>query len=132
MAFAGSLRYFGLGEINLTNESGESNGVASPNELAVDLSYSLQLSEKFAMGVGARYIRSSLRIPNTDNSGAASSFAVDVSGFFQGEETAYNDFNGRLRMGFNFQNLGPKINYDNSVIAEKTANFLPSNLKLGA
>lgn len=132
MAFAGSLRYFGLGEINLTNEAGDPIGIAAPNEFGLDLSYSLKLSEKFAMGVGARYVRSSLRIPNTDNSGSASTFAVDVSGFFQGEETAYNDFNGRLRMGFNFQNLGPKINYDNSVIAEKTANFLPSNLKLGA
>lgn len=132
MAFAGSLRYFGLGEINLTNESGESTGIVSPNELAADVSYSLKLSDKFAMGVGARYIRSNLKIPAVNNStAAASTFAVDVSGFFQGEEKAYNDFNGRLRLGFNFQNLGPKINYDNATIADKTANFLPANLKLG-
>jgi hypothetical protein len=29
--------------------------------------------------------------------------------FFQSEEIAYSDFNGRWRAGFNFQNLGPKL-----------------------
>lgn len=132
MAFALSLRYFGLGEIELRQTAEDPGNIVKPNELAFDGSYTLKLSPKFSMGIGGRYIRSSLQIPSIDGSvNAASTFAVDVSGFFQGEETAYNDFNGRLRMGFNFQNLGPKINYDSSAIADKTANFLPANLKLG-
>ncbi len=131
-SFATSLRYFGLGEIELTNSNGESLGNVEPNELAVDGSYSLKLNDKFAIGVGARYIRSSLRIPDaSNNASAASTFAVDISGFYQSEEKAYADFNGRLRLGFNLQNLGPKINYDNSQIADKTSNFLPANLKIG-
>ena len=132
MAFALSLRYFGLGEIELRQTAEDQGNIVKPNEFALDGSYTLKLSPKFSMGIGGRYIRSSLQIPSIDGSvNAASTFAVDVSGFFQGEETAYNDFNGRLRMGFNFQNLGPKINYDSSAIADKTANFLPANLKLG-
>ncbi len=132
MAFALSLRYFGLGEIELRQTAEDLGNIVKPNEFALDGSYTLKLSPKFSMGIGGRYIRSSLQIPSIDGSvNAASTFAVDVSGFFQGEETAYNDFNGRLRMGFNFQNLGPKINYDSSTIADKTANFLPANLKLG-
>lgn len=132
MAFALSLRYFGLGEIELRQTAEDIGNIVKPNEFALDGSYTLKLSPKFSMGIGGRYIRSSLQIPSIDGSvNAASTFAVDVSGFFQGEETAYNDFNGRLRMGFNFQNLGPKINYDSSAIADKTANFLPANLKLG-
>ncbi len=132
MAFALSLRYFGLGEIELRQTAEDPGNIVKPNEFALDGSYTLKLSPKFSMGIGGRYIRSSLQIPSIDGSvNAASTFAVDVSGFFQGEETAYNDFNGRLRMGFNFQNLGPKINYDSSAIADKTANFLPANLKLG-
>ncbi len=132
-AFAGSLRYFGLGDIEL-RETGDPNEVprtVNPNELALDLSYSLKLSERFAMGIGARYIRSNLKIAdaNTDAS-SASSFAVDVSGYYQSEEEAYSDFNGRWRMGFNFQNLGPKINYDNDK-NDINSNFLPSNLRLG-
>ena len=130
-AFAGSLRYFSLGEINLTNSNGEPTGTVAPNEFAADLGYSLKLSEKFAMGVTGRYVRSSLKIPDANNdTAAATTFAVDVSGFFEGEEVAYNDFNGRLRLGFNFQNLGPKINYD-STVADKNSNFLPANLKIG-
>ena len=130
-AFAGSLRYFGLGEIELRQQFDDPANVVKPNELALDGSYSLKLTEKFAMGVAARYIRSNLKIPDANqDSRAANTFAVDISGFFQGEEIAYNDFNGRMRLGFNIQNLGPKISYDQS-ISDKTANFLPANLKLG-
>ncbi len=131
-AFAASLRYFALGEIVLTDLNGTILNTIAPNEFAVDGSYTLKLSEKFSLGIGGRFINSNFKIPSVDNSTtAARSFAVDVSGFFQGEETAYNDFNGRLRLGFNFQNLGPKINYDVASVAEKTSNFLPANMKIG-
>ena len=53
-----------------------------------------------------------------------------MSGYYQSEEIAYEDFNGRWRGGFNFQNLGPKINYDLDE-SDEGSNFLPSNLKLG-
>ena len=132
-AFAGSLRYFGLGEIELRQTYDDVPQIVKPNELALDGSYSLKLSDRFAMSVGGRYIRSSLRIPNTDNSNAkpASTFAIDVSGYYQSEEIALSDFNGRWRAGFNFQNMGPKINYDAGTSNDNTANFLPANLRLG-
>jgi len=130
-AFGGSLRYFGLGDINLTNQFGEQLQVVSPNELAVDASYSLKLSERFSMAVAGRYIRSQLKIPDDiGDASAASSFAVDIAGFYQSEEIAYNDFNGRWRAGFNFQNMGPKINYDNDD-NDLNSNFLPANMRLG-
>lgn len=129
-AFAASLRYFGLGDIQLTSNTGEVLNTVSPNEMAFDLSYSLKLSEQFSMGIAGRYIRSALKVQteNVDAS-AANSFAVDVAGFFQSEEFAMSDFNARYRLGFNFQNLGPKISYDGDV--ERSSNFLPSNMKLG-
>ncbi|MFV5686471.1 type IX secretion system outer membrane channel protein PorV [Flavobacterium sp. GB2R13] len=130
-AFAGSLRYFGLGNIELreTGNADEIPRIVSPNEFALDGSYSLKLSEKFSMAVAGRYIHSSLKVAdeNTDAS-PASSFAVDIAGFYQSEEIAYTDFNGRWRAGFNIQNLGPKISYDNT---EFSTNFLPANLKIG-
>jgi hypothetical protein len=130
-AFAGSLRYFGLGDIDLTDGTGQPLTTVSPNEFAIDGSYSLKLSERFAMGIGARYIRSSLKIAgDSGDASPASSFAVDVSGYYQSEEIAMDDFNGRWRAGFNFQNLGPKINYDNDQL-ESSANFLPANMRLG-
>ena len=132
-AFAGSLRYFGLGEIELRQNADDPAQIVKPNELAIDGSYALQLSEKFSMAVAGRYIRSALRIPSGDtgDSKPASSFAVDVAGYFVGEETAYSDFNGRLRLGFNFQNMGPKINYDAGASDDNSANFLPANMRLG-
>ncbi|WP_445456971.1 type IX secretion system outer membrane channel protein PorV [Flavobacterium sp. HNIBRBA15423] len=131
-AFAASLRYFGLGDIQLTNASGDLQNVVSPNELALDGSYSLKLSERFSMAVGGRFIRSNLKIATEGNDAtAASTFAVDIAGYYQSEEIAYEDFNGRWRAGFNFQNLGPKINYDNDRL-EENSNFIPSNMRLGA
>jgi hypothetical protein len=130
-AFAGSLRFFGLGDIELreTGDPNEIPRVVNPNELALDGSYSLKLSERFAMSVGGRYIRSSLRIGDANNDAtAASTFAVDVAGYYQSEEVVYDDFNGRWRAGFNFQNMGPKISYDNDEINN---NFLPANMRLG-
>jgi len=130
-AFAGSLRYFGLGNIELreTGDPNEIPRIVSPNEFAFDGSYSLKLSEKFAMAVGVKYIRSNLKVATeTGDASPASSFAIDVAGFYQSEEIAYNEFNGRWRAGFNIQNLGPKISYDNDEISN---NFLPANLKVG-
>lgn len=130
-AFAGSLRYFGLGNIELreTGDPNEIPRIVSPNEFALDGSYSLKLSEKFSMAVAARYIHSSLKVAtDTGDASPASSFAVDVAGFYQSDEIAYTEFNGRWRAGFNIQNLGPKISYDNT---EFSTNFLPANLKLG-
>ena len=132
-AFAVSLRYFGLGEIELRQNADDPAQIVKPNELALDGSYALQLSEKFSMAVAGRYIRSALRIPSGDSgdSKPASSFAVDVAGYYVGEETAFSDFNGRLRLGFNFQNMGPKINYDAGASDDNSANFLPANMRIG-
>jgi hypothetical protein len=131
MAFSGSLRYFGFGDIEL-RETGDPNEVpviTSPNEFALDGSYSLKLSPEFAMGVSGRYIRSNLKIANaTTDVKPATTFAVDVSGIYQSEEVAYDNFNGRWRAGFNFQNLGPKLSYDNDLLNE---NFIPANMRLG-
>jgi len=130
-AFATSFRYFGFGGIELryTGDPNEPVREVTPNEFALDGSYSLKLSEKFSMAVAGRYIRSNLKIASEEiDASAAGSFAVDVAGFYQSEEIAYTDFNGRWRAGFNIQNLGPKISYDND---DLSANFLPANLRLG-
>lgn len=131
-AFAGSLRYFGLGEIELRQTADEAAQIVKPFELALDGSYSLKLSERFSMSVAGRYIRSQLRIPSGDGDAKpASSYAVDISGYYQSEEDAYGDFNGRWRAGFNFQNMGPKINYDAGTSDDGSANFLPANMRIG-
>lgn len=132
-AFALSFRYFSLGQIDLT-QTGQPGDIQTvkPGEFAVDGSYALKLGEKFSMSVGARFISSNLKLPTDgQTSKAANSFAVDVAGFYQSSEIAFDNFNGRFRAGFNFQNLGPKINYDLGV-TDVGSNFLPANLRLGS
>jgi hypothetical protein len=129
-AFAFSLRYFSLGEIELRDNAYDPANVVKPNELSLDGSYALKLSDKFSMSVAGRFISSSLKIDATNDRTAAKTFAFDVAGFFQSEQTAFADFDGRYRIGFNFQNLGPKINYDANV-SDINANFLPAQMKLG-
>jgi hypothetical protein len=133
-AFGVSFRYFGLGEIELRQNADDPAQIVKPNEMALDGSYALKLSERFSMSVAGRYIRSQLRIPTEGSADAkpASSFAVDIAGYYVGEEAAFNDFNGRLRLGFNFQNMGPKINYDSGASDDNSANFLPANMRIGA
>ncbi|MBO0590537.1 type IX secretion system outer membrane channel protein PorV [Cellulophaga sp. E16_2] len=129
-AFAASIRYFTLGEIELRQFANDPGTTAKPNEFAIDGSYSLKLSETFSMGVGARFISSNLKFPDQAGSAdtkAASAFAVDIAGFYRSREIAYNNFDGRWRLGFNLSNLGNKISYDEG----GQENFLPTNLKFG-
>jgi len=131
-AFAGSLRYFGLGDIEIRDNPDQEAIIRSPNELAVDLSYALKLDEQFSMAIAGRFISSNLRIPESAGGGdarAAKSFAFDIAAFYQSEEIAYTDFDGRWRGGLNIQNIGPKISYDND--PDLSSNFLPSTLRLG-
>ncbi len=131
-AFGGSLRFFSLGDIELRENFDDVARIVSPNELAVDVSYALKLSERFSTSVAFRYIRSQLRIPDGNTDGKpASTFAFDVAAFYQSEEEAYESFNGRWRAGINLQNMGPKINYDDD-LTELNSNFLPANLRIGA
>ena len=130
-AFAVSLRYFSLGTIIFRRDEFDMGMEEKPNEIALDLSYSLKLSQNFSMAVAGRYIRSQLRLQNLDNdASAANGFAFDVAGFYQSDEVAFSNFNGRWRAGFNFQNMGPKISYDNDA-NDLNSNFLPATVRIG-
>jgi len=129
-AWATSLTYFSLGSIELrqTGNPNEQVLIEKPNELAIDGSYSLRLSESFAMAVGLRYIRSdfALRVANS-NLNTVNTFSVDVAGYFQSAEKNYGTFNGKWRGGFNISNIGPRVSFTTG--GQK--NFIPTNLRFG-
>ena len=128
-AFGISVKYFGLGDIDLTDYAGNYTGTVSPNEFYLDGSYALKLSKAFSMGVTMRFILSDLKLgTGNDDATAAKSFAVDLSGYYQSDPIDFKDFEGRYRFGFNIQNIGPKIKYYKS----DEGDFIPTNLKLGA
>jgi hypothetical protein len=127
-AWAASLKYFTLGEIQLTDNSGNEIGKEKPNELAIDGTYAMKLSDTYSMGVTLRYIRSdfALKVENSELK-TVNSIAVDISGYFQSNEDYYGDFSGKWRGGFNISNIGPKVRYTNG----GNENFIPTNLKIG-
>ncbi len=127
-AWGADFKYFNLGQIDLTDNQGNSKGSINPSEFVATGSYSLKLSETYAMGVSLKYIRSNLAFNNTaaNTLQPINSFAVDVSGYYQSLEENYGNFNGRYRLGFNIANIGPKVSY---VPGEE--DFIPTNLKLG-
>lgn len=129
-AFSVGFRYFGMGEVTYREDYNSIGATYKPSEFAIDASYALKLSEKFGMAVTGRFINSNLKLPDTGDGDAssASTFAVDISGFYQSDRMSFSDFDGRWRFGFNLQNLGPKMSYSD----KPTGDFLPANLKLGA
>ena len=127
-AVAATFRYFSSGEIELRETIDQEPLIVKPNELAFDVSYSLKLNDRFSMGVTGRYIRSDLKLQTSiEDANAASSFAVDISGYYQSEEVAYDSFDGRWRGGFNISNIGPKLKYDET----GQESSLPTNFAIG-
>lgn len=124
------LRYFSLGEI----ETGQTPSdfinplIVRPNEFVFDASYALKLSDKFAMAIQGSYLSSDLKLEtSTNDSTAAGTVAVGISGFYESYEVPYSNFSGVWRAGFNISNIGPKLKYED----EGQSDFLPTNLKMG-
>jgi hypothetical protein len=123
----GSLRYFSLGNIELTDATGTRTGNFKPNEFAIDLAFSQKLSENFSLGVATRFINSSIsRVFFNGNAGnAASTFAVDLSAFYRSPEFKLGEKKAIATGGVALTNLGAKIKYSND------ENFIPMNMRLG-
>ncbi|QES93401.1 type IX secretion system outer membrane channel protein PorV [Empedobacter brevis] len=128
-----SIYYFNMGDIELNslgvNNEIVSNGRAKPNEFSIDLSYGLRLTDNYSMAVTGRFIRSDL-FNGINDAGVqpANTFAVDLAGYYQSETMSTNNFDGKLRGGFQISNIGPKLDYSNS---EDNASYLPTTLRLG-
>ena len=127
-ALSMSLRYFSLGDITLMDEFGYPQGSSHPNEIAVDVAYSLMFTEKLSGSVAFRYIRADL------GNGIAqqeiypgSAVSADVAAYYR-TPIALQNTEGTLAFGTNISNIGSKVSYDKKV----TSSFLPTNMRLGA
>ncbi|WP_372919020.1 type IX secretion system outer membrane channel protein PorV [Salegentibacter sp.] len=126
-AFGASLRYFSLGAIETRPTREQEPILVNPNELTVDLSYALRLSDHFAMAVAGRYLHSDLGLQDEADLGAANSFGVDVAAYFRSNQVTYQAFDGQWKAGANISNIGPKMKYDDA----GQENFIPTNFKVG-
>lgn len=123
-----SLRYFSLGEITLVDEFRNNQGTFSPNEFAIDATYSRRFGDNFSLGTTARYIRSNLTTGQIGGSQqkAGSAVAVDVSAFFK-KPTVLFGKDAILSAGLNLSNIGTKMSFAET----QNKRFLPANMKLG-
>ena len=124
-----SFKYFTFGEIDILQNPQDQPLIEKPNLFSIDGSYTLKLSDVFSMSITGRFFSSDLKLKsiNSDSS-STNSFSVDISGFYQSNERAYENFNGVWRAGFNISNMGPKIKYDEFF----SKNYIPTNLKIGS
>jgi hypothetical protein len=126
-----SLRYFSLGEINFTNEQGNSLGTFNPYEFYFDVAYALKLSDHWSAGTALRWIYSDIaqgQVVQGLQTKPGQSGAADLGFYYQGD---YTNIKGGRRQawsaGIALTNLGAKIAYSES----GNSDFLPTNLRLG-
>ncbi len=128
-AITASMRYFSLGNIQFTDNSGQDLGQFRPREFSFDAGYSRKLSDKLGLGLAGRYIHSNLASGASSTSGttykAGNAFAVDLSLYYHGVNQAGEGWN----FGVTLSNLGSKIGYTNDASQK---DFIPANLGLGA
>lgn len=130
-SWSASLKYFSLGDIDILQNPLDIPIIENPNEFTLDASYSLKLSESFAMGVSGRFLMSDVKLQTLDSeTEAATSVAVDIFGYYQSDINSYRNYDGILRLGFNISNLGPKMKYSKANGGSES--YIPTNLRLGS
>ena len=130
-AWSASLKYFSLGDIDILQNPLDIPLIENPNEFTIDVAYTLRLNENFAMSVASRFLLSDVKLQTLDSeTEAASSIAVDISGFYESDIQSYRNYDAIVRAGFNISNIGPKMKY--SKINNGTESFLPTNLRIGS
>ncbi|MCY1520422.1 hypothetical protein D9M68_551980 [compost metagenome] len=129
-AIGSSLRYFSLGQIQLTDEGQQDLGVYSPNEFAIDATYSRRFGEEFSLGTSLRFIYSNLtsgQFSAGQQTKPGTSFGVDVSAYYK-KSTVLLNKDAVFSLGTNISNIGGKLSY----VDGGSKYFLPTNLKIGA
>jgi hypothetical protein len=132
-ALSASFRYFNLGDVVISDYSGNKLTTSHPREYSFDLGYSRKLSDKLGIGLTLRYIHSDLASGdvNGTNYKAGTAFAADVSLYYDGRKRAVDGSNKEGQGwsgGLVLSNLGSKISYTNDATAK---DFLPANLGIG-
>jgi hypothetical protein len=123
------LRYFSLGDIEFTDDNGNSLGQGRPNEFSVGAAYSRKLSDKLSGAVGTHFIYSNLatgqRVEGNEIKPGISGSA-DLSMTYK-TPVKFTKNESEFTFGAAITNLGAKITYTNSI----NRDYIPTNLGLG-
>lgn len=126
----GALRYFSLGEITFTDQSGNYIREFKPNEFELTLSYAFKLAEKHSIGVNGKFAYSNLTgglVTQGTETKAAVAGIADISYAYRTEDINWFKVNGVYSFGLVIANVGNKVAYS----ANARRDFLPTTLRIG-
>ncbi len=130
-AFAASLRYFNMGDIQFTDIEGNPIRDFSPREFAFAATYSRKLSERIGVAISGRFIHSNLSanlvLPNQQESKPGTTGAADIAFYYNNKDLKLAGRPASLAFGVNISNIGAKISYSN----DNEQDFIPTNLRVG-
>lgn len=127
-AVAGSLRYFSCGEIDFRDVNNNELGKYSPNEWAIDATYSRMLGDYLAGAVSGRFIYSHLTQGQTEYSKPGISVAADVGVYYKRPVEWFSSMDADFAWGVSITNIGSKVSYNGS---SERKDFVPTTLRLG-
>lgn len=142
----GHITFLNLGEQEYRGLNNEDLGVFRSYELAVGASYARNVTERFALGTGLRFIYSNLSGgveiggEGGQETKAGTSVGLDLAGLYTFAPFTLGDVPITTRLGFNLANLGPKIGYtigdcnlgaDSTAVQRDCGDPIPTNLRFG-
>lgn len=127
------MRYFDMGSIQFTDNSGNPLINFRPSEFAFGAAYSRKLSENMGVSVTGRFVYSNLSgnfsSGTQQDARPGTTGAADIAWYYRNDK--WIKINGQpamLSFGANISNIGAKISYINA----GTADFIPTNLRIGS
>lgn len=130
-AFAFELRYFNMGDIQLTDGLGNTLGEFNPRDIAIGGTYSRKLSQNLGLGISARFIHSNLsgNISSAGGSEARAGISVGTDiGLYYQKPIFVGARDGIWSWGLAITNIGPKITYNSA----EDLDYIPTNFRIGS
>ena len=126
--------FLNLGEFERRDEANLYLGTFKSYELAVTVSYGTRIDEDLSVGLGLRFINSSLSQVGTaqeQGSGVANTVAGDIGLLYRPSKFTLPftdvDLGDHFGLGIAFSNIGPSVTY----IDESQSDPLPTTMRLG-
>ncbi len=130
LTFGGGVKYFSLGDIQFTDNTGQNLNQFRPNEFAINGTVAAKLSDNLSGGVSFKYIHSNLTggitVAGTDTK-PGQTVASDLSLYYQSDKFKIADRKAEWAAGMSINNIGGKVSYSNTTERD----FLPINLRIG-